>query len=107
MPETSFDQELAQLLQYDDTETSETFVVEVMQSIRREQRTRKVILWVFGLIGALFGLAGAMMLSDNITSLFTFTVAMPAEETMQVVLFIVAATAFYTWFMNDDLSLDN
>jgi hypothetical protein len=31
---------------------------------------------------------------------------MPARETMQVVLFIVAAVAFYTWFMNDDMSLE-
>ena len=48
-----------------------------------------------------------MMLSGSITRLLTFTVTMPATETMQVVLFIVAAAAFYIWFMNDDLPLDN
>jgi len=77
-----------------------------MRDIKREQRNRRIILWVFGLIGALFGLAGAVMLSDSITRLFTFSLEMPAMETMQVVLFIVAAAAFYTWFMNDDMSLE-
>jgi len=66
-----------------------------------------VILWVFGLVGAAFGLAGAVMLSGSISRLFTFTVELPAMETMQVTLFIVGAAAFYLWFMNDDFSLDS
>jgi hypothetical protein len=107
MPDSSFDHELGQLLEYSEAPQAKAFVADVMQGVRREQRLRKVILWAFGLVGALFGLAGAMMLSDSITRLFTVTIAMPATQTMQVVLFIVAAAAFYTWFMNDDLSLDN
>jgi uncharacterized membrane protein YsdA (DUF1294 family) len=107
VPDSSFDHELGRLLEYPEAPQAETFVVDVMRGVKREQRIRKVILWAFGLVGALFGLAGAMMLSDSITSLFTFTVAMPAEETMQVVLFIVAAAAFYIWFMNDDFNVSN
>jgi len=103
----SFDHELEQLLGYTQAPKPEAFVLDVMRSVKREQRTRKVILWFFGLVGALFGLAGAVMLSDSITRLFSFTVTMPAMQTMQMVLAIVAAAAFYTWFMNDDLSLDN
>ncbi len=107
MPDSPLDQELEQLLEYSDTPQAEVFVANVMRGVQREQRTRKLILWAFGLVGTLFGLAGAVMLSDSITRLFTFARIMPAMETMQAVLFIVAAAAFYLWFMNDDLSLGN
>ena len=106
MPDSSFDRKLETLLEYSESPQPEAFTMDVMRSVRRERRTRKLILWAFGLVGALFGLAGAVMLSGSITRLFTFTVTIPATETMQVVLFIVAAAAFYTWFMNDDLPLD-
>ena len=107
MPDSTFDRELETLLEYTESPQPEAFTMDVMRKVKREQRTRKLILWAFGLVGALFGLAGAVMLSGSITRLLTFTVTIPATETMQVVLFIVAAAAFYTWFMNDDLSLDN
>ena len=107
MPDSSFDRELEALLEYSDSPQPEAFTMDVMRGVKREQLTRKLILWAFGLVGALFGLAGAVMLSGSITRLLTFTVTMPATETMQVVLFIVAAAAFYIWFMNDDLPLDN
>ena len=105
MPETPLDHELEQLLAYRNEPESSDFVASVMQDVRKEQRTRKVILWAFGLVGALFGLAGAAMLSDPITRLFTFTFSLPPTETAQVALMIVAAAAFYTWFMNDELSV--
>jgi cytochrome b subunit of formate dehydrogenase len=76
-----------------------------MRSVRREQRTRKIILWCFGLVGALFGITGALMLAGPLSELFTFSLAMPAMQTMQATLFIVGAGAFYLWFMNDDFSL--
>ncbi len=107
MPDSSFDRELETLLEYTESPRPEAFTMDVMRSVKREQRTRKLILWAFGLVGALFGLVGAIILSGSITRLFTFTVNMPATETMQMVLFIVAAAAFYIWFMNDDLPLDN
>jgi uncharacterized membrane protein YsdA (DUF1294 family) len=107
VPDSSFDRKLENLLEYSESPQPEAFTMDVMRSVQRERRTRKVILWAFGLVGALFGLAGAVMLSGSITRLFSFTVTMPATETMQVVLFIVAAAAFYTWFMNNDLPLDS
>ncbi len=107
MPDSSFDRELEALLEYSESPQPEAFTMDVMRSVKRERYSRKLILWAFGLVGALFGLAGAVMLSDSITRLFTFTLNMPATETMQVVLFVVAAAAFYIWFMNDDLPLDN
>ncbi len=103
MPDSSFDQELGQLLEYSRSQHADAFVVDVMRGVKREQRIRSVILWAFGLVGALFGLMGAVMLSDSITRLFSFTLSLPATETMQVVLFVVGAAAYYTWFMNDDL----
>ena len=106
MPDSTFDRELETLLEYSESPQGEAFIMDVMRSVKRERRTRKLILWAFGLVGALFGLAGAVILSNSITRLFTFTISMPATETMQVVLFIVAAAAFYTWFMNDDLPLN-
>jgi uncharacterized membrane protein YsdA (DUF1294 family) len=107
VPDSPFDRELEQLLTYHEEPQSAAFVADVMHAVKREQRTRKVILWAFGLVGALFGLLGATMLSDSITQLFTFSFSLPAMETMQAVLVIVAVAAFYTWFMNDDLSLGN
>jgi cytochrome b subunit of formate dehydrogenase len=107
VPDSSFDRELEALLEYNESPQDTAFVANVMRSVQREQHIRKLILWAFGLVGALFGLAGAVMLSDSITRLFTFTITMPAMETMQVALFVVAVAAFYIWFMNDDLPLDS
>jgi hypothetical protein len=45
------------------------------------------------------------MLAGPLSELFTFSLAMPAMQTMQATLFIVGAGAFYLWFMNDDFSL--
>jgi hypothetical protein len=105
VPDSSFDHELEVLLEYGESPQPGAFVVDVMRGVRRERRTRRLILWAFGLVGALFGLAGAVMLSGSIARLFTFTLNMPAMETMQATLFIVGAAAFYLWIMNDDFSL--
>lgn len=107
MPDSHIDRELETLLHYREPAEEDHFVLDVMKDVQRARRTRRVILWVFGGIGALFGLAGAVMLSDAITELFTFDLALPATETMQVVLFVVGAAAFYNWFMNDDWSIGN
>jgi hypothetical protein len=101
----SFDRKLEQLLEYTEAPQPEAFTMGVMRGVRREQRTRKIILWAFGLVGALFGLSGALMLTGPVSELFTFSLALPAMETMQATLFIVGAAAFYLWFMNDDFSL--
>lgn len=104
MPD-AFDRELEQLLKYSDPAKAESFVMDVMRGVRRERFTRNAILWVFGLIGALFGLAGAVMLAGPLGSLLTFSLELPAMETMQISLALVGAAAFYLWFMNDDFSL--
>lgn len=107
MPDSLSDRKLEQLLDYTETPQDDLFVMDVMQKVQRDRRTRKVILWLFGLVGALFGLAGAALLSAPIARLFAFNVSLPAMEITQAALLVVAAAAFYVWMMNDDLSLDS
>lgn len=101
------DQALEELLAYPgpDATNDDLFVVDVMHQVRKEQRTRKVILFLFGGIGALFGLAGAMMLSGGISRIFTETLSVTTLT--QLPLFAAGAIAFYIWFMNDDLALNS
>lgn len=106
MPEQSFDSSLEQMLAYDSPpEDARQFVSGVMHEVRREHRARRWILLVFGVIGALFGAAGAVMLSDSIS--WIFAEALPATRVMQLALFTAGAMAFYTWIMNDDLPIDS
>ena len=104
MPDAA-DTRLEQLLAYsDDLEpANDLFVVDVMRGIRREKRLRQAILFTCGGVGALFGVAGAVMLSAPIGQLFTD--ALPAFGLAQAALFTVGGLAFYSWFMNDDLFL--
>jgi uncharacterized membrane protein YsdA (DUF1294 family) len=101
----SIDLKLEQLLEYREAPGSEAFVIDVMRSVRRERRTRRLILWVFGLVGALFGLWGASMLSGPLGQWLTVALSFPTMKIMQASLFLTGAVAFYLWFMNDDFSL--
>lgn len=104
MPD-QIDQTLEELLGYNDQEIGDDlFVVDVMRQVQKQRRTRRWILFLFGSIGALFGLAGALMLSDGI-SMF-FTEILPTTALMQLPLFAAGIAAFYIWFMNDDLTLN-
>jgi hypothetical protein len=106
MPDAT-ERRLEQLLSFaDDTDPGDDlFVVDVMRRVRRARRLRRLILLGFGGIGALFGLAGALMLSEPIGQLFTG--AFSGFELAQAALFTVGGLAFYLWFMNDDLALQN
>lgn len=102
MPELDTKTDLAQMLRYEEPSQADAFVMNVMQGVQRAQQIRQLVLVMFGLIGAVFGVLGAFMLSDSITRIFS---DLPAMGTMQVVLAITAVGAFYTWFMNDELGL--
>lgn len=105
MPE-QINQTLEKLLAYEDQELSDDlFVVDVMRQVQKQRRTRKWILFLFGSIGALFGLFGALMLSNDISRIFTEV--LPATALMQIPLFAAGIAAFYIWFMNDDLTLNS
>lgn len=82
----------------------DAFVLNVMHRVQRERRSRRLILFAFGLTGGLFGLLGAFLLAAPIARLFS---DLPPTALMQSALLVGAAAAFYTWFMNDDLSLSN
>lgn len=102
MPELNTDRELDRLLEFHETPPSDEFVLNVMHRAQREQRRRRLILAIFGLVGAAFGVTGALLLSDPIAQVFT---SLPLTGTMQAVLVAVAAVAFYGWIMNEDISL--
>ncbi len=101
------DQKLEELLAYPDPDNhgDDLFVVDVMRQLERERRTRKLILFLFGSVGAVFGLIGALLLSGSISQLLTETVS--AMAWTQLPLFAAGAVAFYTWFMNDDLHVSH
>lgn len=100
------DQTLERLLAFPQAEAGDDlFVIDVMRRVRAERRRRRIILIAFSGIGAAFGLAGAVMLSDPISRLFTEL--MPDRLLLQLPLFAAGAVAFYSWFMNDDLHVGN
>lgn len=106
MPESATDTQLENLLAYRDVDMpdEDLFVVDVMRGVRKQRMTRRLILLSFGLVGAMFGLVGAVLLSDAINNLFTD--AIPATRAMQAVLLVSGIAAFYVWVMGDDLALE-
>ena len=102
MPEMTPDRELDSLLGFHENPAPDDFVLDVMHRVQHERRSRRLILACFGSIGAVFGLIGAVLLSDPITRILS---NLPPTGTMQAVLMGVAAVSFYAWFMNEDLSI--
>jgi hypothetical protein len=94
---------LDELLQYHQTPETEPFVVDVMKNVERQHKTRKLILAGSGLIGGLFGVAGAMMLSDPIAHLI---VQISSEGTaMPFGLATISVVAFLGWLLQDDIRM--
>ncbi len=71
MPDLNHDRALDRLLEFREALPADEFVLDVMHRVQREQRSRKLILAIFGLVGAAFGVAGALLLSDPIARFFT------------------------------------
>jgi len=90
------------LLKYSESPPDKAFVADVMQAIRRERRPRKMILFISGIVGALFGVAGAVMLSDTMTQFFTLSVA--AISSPPVSLAILGVVLFLGWLLNDEMT---
>lgn len=102
MPEQTSVENLDSLLAFREEPPGDAFVLKVMGQVRRERRRRRLILSVFGLLGAAFGLIGAILLSEPLARIFA---GLPPMGTTQVALFTAAAVAFYAWFMNEDVDL--
>ena len=83
MPERIDELNFEQLLAYTDEPGSDEFVANVMHNVRQERRKRQLVLFIFGLVGAAFGVLGAFLLSDSITRLFS---SLPVTGTMQAAL---------------------
>ncbi len=101
------DRKLEELLAYPEDKAGETdlFVVDVMREVEKQRRIRKLILVLFGGIGAVFGVIGATLLSGSIGSVLSETITPKAWY--QLPLFAAGALAFYIWIMNDDLAIRN
>jgi hypothetical protein len=91
------------LLQYSQEPPDRGFTAGVMQTIKREQRIRKAILLISGAIGTMFGLAGAVALSDGINRFFTLSLS--PTGSLPVSLTILAVLLFLVWLLNDEMQL--
>ena len=99
------DAELDQLLAYREQPADDAFVINVMQDVRREQRRRRMILVSSGVIGAGFGLLGASLLSDSIST--ALTTAFTGDLAHLSAGASVAILAGITWLLQDDASSIN
>lgn len=90
---------LDELLRYEETPLEDDFTLKVMHAIRQReqqvQRQRRLILWGAGAVGALFGIAGAVMLTEPLAALFDGA-ALPIGTG------IVLVTAACVWLLQDE-----
>ncbi len=89
---------LDELLAYHDTPAEDDFTLRVAQAVRRRQRQRKVILWGAGAVGAAFGAAGTLMLSDAVAGVFA------AGHGLTVSAGVVLAAGALAWLLQDEAS---
>ncbi len=90
---------LDQLLEYHQTPEPDDFVAEVMRGIKRQQRTRKLILAGSGLVGAAFGVAGMLLLSDTISGLFSAVGGVPISVATMLTLGLLG------WLLHEEVGL--
>ena len=89
---------LDEILEYHETPEDDNFVAEVIKGVRRQQRIRRLILTVTGMVGASFGAVGVLMISDGINRLITDTHVLPASVA------VVGLAAFMAWLFQDEVA---
>ncbi len=89
---------LDEILEYHETPEDDNFVAEVIKGVRRQQRIRRLILTVTGMVGASFGAVGVLMISDGINRLITDTNVLPASVA------VVGLAAFMAWLFQDEVA---
>ena len=94
---------LDELLEYHQTPSDDTFVVDVMKEIKRQQKTRKLILLGSSVIGGLFGVVGATLLSDSIARLVAQLAS--GNAALPLGLAAMSAVAFLTWLLQDETKM--
>lgn len=90
---------LDQLLEYYETPETGEFVADVMKGVQREQRIRRLVLWGLGAVGAAFGVAGVMLLSEPFNRLFS------GMEVLPVSLCVLGAVAVLGWLLHEEVGL--
>ncbi len=90
---------LDELLTYHQTPKPDDFVARVMRGIKRQQRMRKFILATTGLVGATFGAAGMLQLSQAFERIFSEANLLPVSTA------VVLGVAFLTWLLHDGAAL--
>ena len=83
-------------LDYHETPEDSAFVSEVMARVRHQQRIRRMVLWGTGVVGALFGTAGALILSNSLVQ------ALDGFNLMHVSVSTIALVAFAAWLFHDE-----
>ena len=91
---------LDELLKYHQTPASDTFVADVMKGIERQQKTRRLILLGSGVIGGLFGVASAVLLSGSIAGLVAQLAV--GDAALPLGLAAMSVVAFLTWLLQDE-----
>lgn len=94
---------LDDLLQYHEIPEADDFVAGVMQGVHRQQRTRRLILAATGFLGAVFGVAGAILLSDGIGQLISQ--AMTGKDAIYTGFAVLASVGVMAWLLHDESSL--
>ena len=89
---------LDEILEYHETPEDDNFVAGVMKRVRRQQRIRRLILTATGMIGAVFGATGVMMISDSISQLITNANVLPVS------IALVGLAAFMAWVFQDEVA---
>ena len=89
---------LEDLLEYHQTPEDGAFVTAVMHRVRRQKRLRRLILVSTGVIGALFGAAGVLILSEPLAR------AAADIQLMPVSVALVGGVAFLAWLFQDETS---
>ena len=89
---------LDKILEYHETPDDDDFVAGVMKRVRHQQRMRRLILAVTGILGAAFGAIGMLMISDSINRLIPDTSVLPVSVAL------VGLAAFMAWLFQDEVS---
>jgi hypothetical protein len=87
---------LDELLQYHEPPLADDFTDRVLRAARRRQRLRRLILWGSGAVGAVFGAAGMLLLSDPLAAL------MQGDRALPVSLGVVLAAGALAWLLQDE-----
>jgi hypothetical protein len=89
---------LDEMLKYHETPQDDKFVAGVIKSVQRQQRMRRLILTVTGVVGASFGVAGMLMISGSVNRLITDANVLPVSVAL------VGLVAFTAWLFQDEVA---